>query len=70
MSLEVETGGELQAGLLRYVSYTPTCPGITARNGAGPPPLIINQGNAPQTGPQANLMKTISQLTFPLPRYG
>lgn len=70
MSIEEETGGELQAGLLSYLSYTSIFPGITARNGAGPPQSIINQGTAPQTGPQANLMKTISQLTLPLPRYG
>lgn len=32
------------------------------QSGPGPPTSIINQENAPQTGPQVNLMKT--QLLF------
>lgn len=40
-----------------------------AQSGPGPPISIINQGNDSHRGPQANLMKTVSQMTFALPSY-
>ena len=33
-----------------------------------PPTSVMNQENAPQACPQANLVEAFSQLSFPLPK--
>ena len=43
--------------------------GGTTRSGPGPSSLIVNQGNASQTCPRANLVETCSQVKFLLPRW-
>lgn len=40
-----------------------------AHSGPGSPTSIIKQGNTPRICPQADLMKTVSQMTFTLPSY-